>query len=238
MSTGKDASGRRFLHERVKTARGRKASSTRWLQRQLNDPYVKRAQAEGYRSRAAYKLLELNDKFNILHAGQIVLDLGAAPGGWSQVAAEITGADAGKAAPIIGVDILPFSALPGVENLELDFMQDDAPERILALMSGKANIVLSDMAPNTTGHAPTDHIRIVSMCEAITDFALQVLAPGGHFVCKVRQGGAEREMLDMLRKNFHKVKHAKPAASRKESAEMYLVALDFHGAEEDTPTNS
>ena len=219
------ASGDRGLAVRVKTARGRPVGSTRWLQRQLNDPYVARAKAEGRRSRAAYKLAELDDRFQILKKGAKVVDLGAAPGGWTQVAVE-------RAGPgnVAAIDINPWQPVPGAVCLTLDFLAPKAPaELIKALAGAKADVVLSDMAAPTTGHGPTDHLRIMGLAEAAWAFAEEVLAPGGAFVCKVFQGGAEGELLKVIKTRFAAVRHAKPPASRKESAEVYLVATGFKG---------
>lgn len=224
--SGKGDGGHRQLSVRVKTARGRKTSSARWLQRQLNDPYVARAQREGYKSRAAYKLLELDDKYHFLAPGSRVLDLGAAPGGWTQVAVErVKSDDTHKT--VLAVDILPMDAQPGADFLQLDFNDDTAPARIEQALGGKVGVVLSDIAPNTTGHAPTDHIRIIAIVELAFHFACQVLEPGGVFVCKVRQGGTEQALLAQMKQHFTKVVHAKPAASRKDSAETYVVATGF-----------
>lgn len=207
---------------RVKTARGRKTSSKQWLERQLNDPYVRRAQADGMRSRAAYKLLEIDQKTSLLRPGLRVVDLGAAPGGWSQVAAA-------KGCRIVAIDLLAMDPLPGVDFFQMDFMNESAPEVLSTALGGPADLVLSDMAPNTTGHKATDHLRIMALVEAAADFAGQVLAPGGAFVAKVFQGGAEHTLLADLKRAFAKVQHIKPPASRKESAEQYLVATGFRG---------
>ncbi len=220
------AAGQREMRVNVKTAKGRKVSSTLWLDRQLNDPYVARAKAEGYRSRAAYKLKELDEKFGLLKNGARVVDLGCAPGGWLQVAAE---KGAGRVA---GIDYLAMPHVPGTEHLELDFLDDTAPEKLKALLGGEADVVLSDMAAPTTGHQSTDHLRIIALAEAALDFAEDVLAPGGAFVCKVFQGGAEGDLLSRMKRNFAIVKHAKPRASRADSAEMYVVALGFKGREQ------
>lgn len=227
--SGRKGGGHRAEAVRVKTAKGRKISSTLWLKRQLNDPYVQRAKAEGYRSRAAYKLIELNEKFKLLKPGQRVVDLGAAPGGWTQVAASITGADSGKAPNVVAIDILKMDALPGAEILHLDFMDDSAPEKLKAACGGLVDVVLSDIAPNTTGNTMTDHLRIMALTEAAYYFAVEVLKPGGSFAVKVWQGGAEASLLTEMKKRFQQVKHAKPAASRSGSAEMYLVAKGFKG---------
>lgn len=220
--------GQRDLSVRVRTAKGRKTSSTLWLQRQLNDPYVKMAKRDGYRSRAAYKLLELDERYQLLKSGMRVLDLGAAPGGWTQIAVDRVKAYDGLGA-VLGVDILPMMPIAHATLLELDFLAEDAPQRIREAMGGLADIVLSDMAPNTIGHAATDHIRILAMVEAVSLFATEVLKPGGTFVCKVRQGGLEGVLLAQLRQRFTKVTHAKPKASRSDSSETFLVATGFKG---------
>ncbi len=196
-------------------------SSRKWLQRQMNDPYVSAAKESGYRSRAAFKLLQLDEQFHLFKPGQRVVDLGAAPGGWSQIAAQKIGRN-GK---IAAIDLLSMDPLPGVTILHMDFLADEAPEKLKAILKGEVDIVLSDMAPSTTGHSKTDHIRIMGLAEVAAHFAIEVLAPGGAFVCKLFQGGAEKDLLDLLRKNFTKVKHAKPAASRQDSSETYIVAI-------------
>lgn len=222
--------GARQLGVRLKTARSRTPSSQRWLERQLNDPYVAAAKREGLRSRAAYKLIEIDDKYHILKPGQTVVDLGAAPGGWSQVASERVRAVEGKG-QVVAIDYLAFDALPGVEILQLDFMDDSAPDRLKGLMrNGRADIVLSDMAAPTTGHTTTDHLRIMGLAEAALAFALEVLSPGGTFICKVFQGGTERELLDALKQRFAVVRHVKPPASRSGSAELYVLASGFRDA--------
>ncbi len=208
---------------RVKARKNRSESSRQWLQRHMNDPYVAAAKDEGYRSRAAFKLLQLDEQFHLLKPGMRVIDLGAAPGGWSQVAIKII---TGKG-KLVALDILPMDPIPGVHFIEMDFLANDGPDKLKAAMGGKADVVLSDLAPNTTGHAKTDHIRIMAMSEMAVQFAMEVLAPGGAFVCKFFQGGAEKEVLDQLKKNFTKVKHAKPAASRAKSSETYMVATGF-----------
>ncbi|WP_439813733.1 RlmE family RNA methyltransferase [Zavarzinia sp. CC-PAN008] len=211
----------RTLKERVKTARKRTLSSTLWLQRQLNDPYVHAAKAQGYRSRAAFKLVELDEKFELLRPGAVVLDLGAAPGGWTQVAV----AKVGPKGRVLGVDINPMDAVPGADVMQLDFLAEDAPEKVRAALGGASpDIVLSDMAAPATGHKQTDHLRIIALCEVAVLFAVEVLAPGGAFVAKVLQGGTQAELLALLKQNFAEVKHAKPKASRADSAEMYVVA--------------
>lgn len=207
---------------RVKARSQRSESSRQWLQRQLNDPYVAAAKDEGYRSRAAFKLLQLDEKFHFLKNDMRVVDLGAAPGGWSQVVAQRH-----KQSKIIALDLLPMKPIAGVECLQMDFLADDAPGKIRELLDGPADLVLSDMAPSTTGHARTDHIRIMALAEAAALFAHEVLASGGTFVCKFFQGGAEKEVLERLKRDFATVRHAKPAASRAESSETYLVALGF-----------
>lgn len=214
---------RRRAAVRVKKTRQLTVSSKKWLERQLNDPYVAAAKEDGYRSRAAYKLLQLNEQFHLLRGGLRVVDLGAAPGGWSQVAAAIIGENS----KLVALDILPMEPIKGVEILHMDFLAADAPDRLRAALHGDADLVLSDLAPSTTGHAGTDHIRIMALAESAAQFATEVLAPGGAFVCKLFQGGAEKELLDMLKKSFAKVKHAKPPASRADSSESYLVAQGF-----------
>lgn len=230
MSKGSNSGrgGQRDLSVRVRTAKGRKTSSTLWLQRQLNDPYVKMAKRDGYRSRAAYKLLELDEKFHLLKPGLRVLDLGAAPGGWTQIAVDRVKSQEGKGT-VLALDILPMQPIPGATLMQLDFMADDAPQKIRAALNGPADLVLSDIAPNTTGHAATDHIRILAMVEAAALFATEVLTPGGTFVCKVRQGGMEGQLLAQLKQQFTKATHAKPKASRADSAETFLVATGFKG---------
>jgi 23S rRNA (uridine2552-2'-O)-methyltransferase len=227
----RDGSGHRDLRQRVKTARGRRASSQRWLERQLNDPYVSRSKREGLRSRAAYKLSEIDDRYSFLRNGARVVDLGAAPGGWSQVAAERVGSS--DAEPlVVAVDYLEMDPLPGVIFLKADFLDADVPERIrAALGGGKAEIVLTDMAAPTTGHRQTDHLRIVALCQAAADFAVDILAQGGTFLAKVFRGGTENTLLASLKRDFEKVRHVKPPASRDESPELYLLATGFRGGE-------
>ncbi|MBL8629742.1 MAG: RlmE family RNA methyltransferase [Rhodospirillaceae bacterium] len=229
----KGSSGRsmesRGAKVQVKTARGRTVSSQRWLQRQLNDPYVHRAKAEGYRSRAAYKLIELDDKFHFLKPGQKVVDLGAAPGGWTQVAVQRVKPEKTKGL-VVGIDINPWDAVPGATCLTMDFTLDKAPEVLKNALGGsKADVVLSDMAAPATGHPGTDHLRIMALAELAWAFAEEVLAPGGVFVCKVFQGGTEGELLKQIKTKCAAAKHAKPAASRKDSAEIYLLATGFKG---------
>jgi 23S rRNA (uridine2552-2'-O)-methyltransferase len=212
------------LHERVKTAKRRTASSTRWLQRQLNDPYVRQAQAEGYRSRAAYKLIELDEKFGFLKKSRAVVDLGITPGGWSQVTRKVN-----PRARIVGIDLLACEPIEGVAILEMDFMDDAAPDALLEALGSAPDLVISDMAANTVGHAQTDHLRTIGLAETAADFAVQTLVPGGAFVAKVFAGGADRELLTLLKRHFATVKHAKPPASRKGSPELYVIAQGFKG---------
>jgi len=212
--------------QRVRTAKGRTAASTRWLERQLNDPYVRKARAEGYRSRAAYKLIELDEKFALLRGAKRILDLGIAPGGWSQVARKQA-----PRAQVAGIDLLPTDPIEGVTIFQLDFMDDRAPEMLGEALGGSADLVLSDMAANTVGHPQTDHLRTMGLVEAAVDFAIGILEPGGAFVAKVFAGGTDRELLNILKKNFTTVKHAKPPASRKDSSEWYVIAQGFKGRE-------
>jgi 23S rRNA (uridine2552-2'-O)-methyltransferase len=218
----------RGLSVRVKTARGRPVGSTAWLKRQLNDPYVARAKSEGWRSRAAFKLIELDDKLHLLKAGKRVVDLGAAPGGWTQVAVARVQADKARG-KVVALDINPWENVAGATCLTLDFLDPTAPEVLKTALGGPADVVLSDMAAPTTGHGPTDHLRIIALAEAAWEFAAEVLAPGGAFVCKVFQGGAEGDLLKRIKAQCGTVKHVKPPASRKESAEVYLVASGFKG---------
>ena len=223
-------SGTRGLKTRVKTARGRSTSSTRWLQRQLNDPFVAEARRLGYRSRAAFKLVEIDDKYQLLKPGAAVVDLGAAPGGWTQIAAErvgSAGAKGGKAGKVVAIDLLEFESISGVDGIVLDFLDPQAPDRLKEMLGGEADIVLSDMAPNTTGHKQTDHLRIVALVEAALDFACEVLGPGGAFVAKVWSGGTEGELLAAMKRDFETVRHFKPKSSRAEAAEVYVVATGF-----------
>jgi len=215
---GKDAD------RRVKTARGRTASSTRWLERQLNDPYVKQAKAAGYRSRAAYKLAEIDERFHLLRGASRVVDLGIAPGGWSQVVRK----RAPKAA-VVGIDLLPTEPIEGVTILQMDFMADEAPVALSEALGGAPDLVLSDMAANTVGHKQTDHLRTMGLVEAAAAFAVETLAPGGAFVAKVLAGGTDAALLALLKQHFRTVKHAKPPASRKGSSEWYVVAQGFKG---------
>lgn len=222
------AGNTRVLRTKVKKKRGLKESSRRWLERHLNDPYVQRSKADGYRSRAAYKLIEIDDKHHLLKPGQKVIDLGAAPGGWCQVAAART--KSSEATPhVVGIDYLEMDAVPGVAILQMDFLDDQAPARLVEALGGEPDIVLSDMAAPTTGHRRTDHIRTMHLCEVAADFAVSVLKPGGHFLTKTFQGGTEGDLLDMLKRSFRSVHHVKPPASRDESVELYLLAKDFKG---------
>jgi 23S rRNA (uridine2552-2'-O)-methyltransferase len=209
---------------RVKTGRGRTSASTRWLERQLNDPYVRKAKAEGYRSRAAYKLIELDERFTLLKSARRVIDLGIAPGGWSQVVRRRS-----ATARIVGIDLLPTEPIDDVTILQMDFMDDAAPGLLAQELGGKADLVLSDMAANTVGHQQTDHLRTMGLVEAAADFAGEVLAPGGAFVAKVLAGGADHDLVAILKRMFATVKHAKPPASRKDSSEWYVIAQGFKG---------
>ncbi len=221
---GEGGSGKRALKVRVETAKGRRLSSTRWLQRQLNDPYVAAAKKDGYRSRAAYKLIDLDDRFSLIKAGRGVVDLGAAPGGWTQVAVERAGAG-----HVVGIDIAEMDPVTGAVIEEMDFLDPEAPARLTALLPGPVHAVLSDMAASATGHRTTDHLRIVGLCEAALAFARDVLQPGGSFCAKVLQGGTEGTLLQDMKRDFTSVRHAKPGASRADSAEIYVVALGFKG---------
>ncbi len=234
-SRGKGASGRglRDLRTRVRTARGRKLSSTRWLERQLNDPYVKRAKADGYRGRAAYKILELDDKYRFLTPGARVVDLGCAPGGWCQVAVErvnALGQKKGKAqGRVLGIDLQEVDPIPGAEIHQLDFMADGADERVKEWLGGKADVVMSDMAAAASGHKQTDHLRIMALCEAAAHLAFDVLEEGGTFIAKVLAGGAEGDLQKLLKQKFTRVANVKPPASRADSSEKYVVATGFRG---------
>jgi len=224
VSRGSGGSG----HQRVRTARNRTASSTRWLERQLNDPYVRRAKADNYRSRAAYKLLELDERFGLLKGVKSVVDLGIAPGGWSQAVRRRA-----PAAKVAGIDLLPTDPIEGVDILQMDFMDDAAPARLQEALGGPPDLVLSDMAANTVGHAQTDHLRTMGLVEAALEFAVQNLRPGGAFVAKVLAGGADSQLVAELKRHFAAVKHAKPPASRKGSSEWYVVAQGFKGRQAD-----
>jgi 23S rRNA (uridine2552-2'-O)-methyltransferase len=212
--------------KKLKPSKQRTVSSRQWLTRQLNDPYVRRAKDEGYRSRAAYKLAEIDDKARFLKRGARVVDLGAAPGGWSQIAAERIGTKDGKG-KVVAIDLLNIEAIPGVAFMQLDFLDEEAPERLKEMLGGPADVVLSDMAGNTTGHRQTDHLKIVALVETAVEFACEVLAPGGTFLAKVIQGGTEHTLLAELKKSFASVKHVKPPASRADSAELYVLAQGF-----------
>jgi 23S rRNA (uridine2552-2'-O)-methyltransferase len=213
--------------KRLKTAKGRKVSSTRWLERQLNDPYVRRAKTENYRSRAAYKLLELDERFGLLKGVKAVVDLGIAPGGWSQVVRRRA-----PGARLAGIDILPTDPIEGVSILQMDFMDEEAPGRLKEALGGPADLVLSDMAANTVGHQQTDHLRTMTLVEAGLEFAAEVLRPGGAYVAKVLAGGADSQLVAEMKRHFATVKHAKPPASRKDSSEWYVVAQGFKGPPE------
>lgn len=226
--------GQRALKVRVKSAKKRTVASRRWLERQLNDPYVAAAKREGFRSRAAYKLQELDDKLKFLKVGQRVVDLGAAPGGWSQIAAQRVHAapEHGAKGQVVAIDVTEVEPIPGVTLLHLDFMTDEAPAKLIEHLRGhKADVVLSDMAAPASGHTRTDHLRIMGLAEAAGAFAAEVLAPGGVFIAKVLQGGTEKELLNQLKRDFAVVKHVKPPASRADSAELYVVATGFRGGD-------
>ncbi|MBS0222570.1 MAG: RlmE family RNA methyltransferase [Proteobacteria bacterium] len=225
--TGSKPAGRRAT-VRVKTARGRTVSSQRWLQRQLNDPYVAEAKKRGYRSRSAFKLLQLDDQFGFLRPGARIVDLGAAPGGWTQVAVERTKAEQGGGV-VVGIDLTPVEPIAGATVLAKDFYDEDAPAMLTGLLGGPADVVLSDMAASATGDSQIDHLRIMALAEAAHDFARQILKPGGTFVAKVLRGGTERSLLEQLKRDFTKVRHVKPEASRAGSAEMYVVGTGFRG---------
>jgi 23S rRNA (uridine2552-2'-O)-methyltransferase len=221
----KDTTGR--LHVQVKTGGKRKLSSKLWLERQLNDPYVAKAKREGYRSRAAFKLIEIDDKYHFLKSGKSVVDLGAAPGGWSQIAARRVGSpEKGK---VIAIDLLEMGEMPGVVFSQLDFLSSDAPDKLLTMIGGRADVVMSDMAGNTTGHRKTDQLRIIGLVEAAAMFACDVLTPGGTFLAKVFQSGAEGELLAQLKRDYSTVRHVKPASSRQDSSERYVLATGFRG---------
>ncbi len=226
----KDSTGR--LHVTVKTGGKRKLSSKLWLERQLNDPYVAQAKREGLRSRAAYKLIEIDDKYHFLKPGITVVDLGAAPGGWSQIAAKRVGAADGRG-KVVAIDLLEMPEIPGVTFAQLDFLKEGAPEKLLAMMGGRADVVLSDMAANTTGHRKTDQLRILGLVEGAAAFASDVLNPGGTFVAKVFQSGADAELLAQLKRDFASVRHVKPASSRQDSSERYVLAMGFRGRPKD-----
>jgi 23S rRNA (uridine2552-2'-O)-methyltransferase len=224
----KDTTGR--LHVTVKTGGKRKLSSKLWLERQLNDPYVARAKREGFRSRAAFKLVEIDDKYHLLKSGMTVVDLGAAPGGWSQVAAKRVGVANGKGR-VVAIDLLEMPQIAGVIFAQLDFLSLDAPKKLVAMMDGRADIVMSDMAANTTGHRKTDQLRMVGLVETAADFAAEVLKVGGTFLAKTFQSGAEGELMVQLKRDYASVRHVKPAASRQDSSERYVLATGFRGAQ-------
>ena len=226
MTTPRGGRGERGLKVQVRAGKRRSLASKLWLDRQLNDPYVARAKREGMRSRAAYKLIEIDDKIHFLKPGARVVDLGAAPGGWTQIAAKRVGADSGRGR-VVAIDILEMVPVAGADILHLDFLNEDAPDRLKALLGGPADVVLSDMAANATGHRKTDHLKIMALAETAALFAREVLKPGGAFLCKVLQGGTEATLLARLKKDFASVKHVKPAASRADSAELYLLARGF-----------
>jgi 23S rRNA (uridine2552-2'-O)-methyltransferase len=213
--------------KRIRTAKGRKPSSTRWLERQLNDPYVRRAKAENYRSRAAFKLIELDERFGLLKGAKAVVDLGIAPGGWSQVVRRKV-----PQGRVVGIDLLPTDPIEGVSILQMDFMDETAPDRLKEALGGEADLVLSDMAANTVGHQQTDHLRTMALVEAGLLFATEVLRPGGAYVAKVLAGGADNQLVAEMKRHFTTVKHAKPPASRKDSSEWYVIAQGFKGAAE------
>lgn len=217
----------RKLGQKVKKTK-LKASSRRWLERHINDPYVQRAKLEGYRARAAFKLLEIDEKHNILKGARRIIDLGAAPGSWSQIAANVTGSTDADVR-VAAIDFLEMAPLPGVKILQLDFLDPEAPEKLIEAVGGTPDLVISDMAAPTTGHQKTDHLRTMHLCEVAAHFAIEVLAEGGHFLAKTFQGGTERELLTLLKQNFRQVVHVKPGASRSESVEMFLLAKGFKG---------
>jgi 23S rRNA (uridine2552-2'-O)-methyltransferase len=222
----KDSTGR--LHVTVKSGGKRKLSSKLWLERQLNDPYVAQAKRDGWRSRAAYKLIEIDDKYHFLKSGITVVDLGAAPGGWSQIAARRVGSADGRGR-VVAIDLLEMPEIVGVNFAQLDFLGDDAPAKLIAMIGGRADVVLSDMAANTTGHRKTDQLRILGLVEGAAAFAAEVLNPGGTFVAKVFQSGADAELMTQLKRDYASVKHVKPASSRQDSSERYVLAMGFRG---------
>ncbi len=222
----KDTTGR--LHVTVKSGGKRKLSSKLWLERQLNDPYVAQAKRDGLRSRAAYKLIEMDDKFHFLKPGQAVVDLGAAPGGWSQIAAKRVGAAAGKG-KVVAIDLLEMPEIIGVTFAQLDFLDASAPDKLREMMGGGADVVMSDMAANTTGHRKTDQLRIIGLVETAAEFAAEVLNPGGTFIAKVFQSGADADLVAQLKRDYASVRHVKPAASRQDSSERYVLAMGFRG---------
>ena len=233
-TSGSGGEGGRGLKTRVKTARKRTLSSTLWLQRQLNDPYVARAKREGWRSRAAFKMLEIDEKYQLLQPGQKIVDLGAAPGGWSQVAAKKVRSREGRG-KVVGIDLLDIEPIAGVDFAVLDFLGDDAAEKLKAMLGGEADGVLSDMAANTTGHKQTDHLRIVHIAELAADFAGEVLKRGGYFLCKLFQGGETGDLVTRLKRDYAVVRHIKPQSSRADSAELYVLAMGFRAAQKAEP---
>ena len=228
----KDTTGR--LHVTVKTGGKRKLSSKLWLERQLNDPYVAQARREGYRSRAAYKLIEIDDKYHFLKPGITVVDLGAAPGGWSQIAAKRVGTASSKGR-VVAIDLLEMPEISGVTFAQLDFLADEAPARLIEMMDGRADVVMSDMAANTTGHRKTDQLRMIGLVEAAAAFAAEVLKPGGTFLAKTFQSGADAELMTQLKRDFASVRHVKPASSRQDSSERYVLAMGFRGETKAVP---
>lgn len=224
----------RGLFTKVKSAKGRKLSSTLWLQRQLNDPYVAEARKRGYASRAAFKLIELDDRFHFLKSGQRVVDLGAAPGGWTRVTVERIKPGKKDGGQVVALDINEMEPIGGATVLHHDFLEEDAPDLLKEVLGGPADVVMSDMAAPATGHAATDHMKIMALCEVALEFAYEVLAPGGTFLAKVLQGGTEHQMLAGMKKHFKTVRHAKPPASRSDSAEMYVIAMGFRGDNKDS----
>ncbi len=226
--TSSKAGAPRIFKTRIKKKSGLKESSRRWLERHVNDPYVQRSKADGYRSRSAYKLMEIDDRYHLLRPGQRVVDLGAAPGGWCQIAVARVMSPPDRPA-VVGIDYLDMDPVPRASILKMDFLDEAAPGKLIETLGGEPDVVLSDMAAPTTGHRRTDHIRTMHLCEVAADFAISVLKPGGHFLAKTFQGGTEAELLDRLKKNFRSVHHVKPPASRDESVELYLLAKDFKG---------
>jgi 23S rRNA (uridine2552-2'-O)-methyltransferase len=225
---GKGGTGATVGRQKVRKGGNRTPSSRAWLERQLNDPYVQQAKRDGYRSRATYKLIELDDRYRLLKPGGRVVDLGAAPGGWSQVAAQRVGSTTGRG-KVVAIDLLPMDPIAGVDFVQLDFMAPEAPERLIGMLGDKADVVMSDMAANATGHKRTDHLKIMGLAETAAEFARDLLAPGGAFVAKVLQGGTEGALLADLKRDFATVRHVKPAASRSDSAELYVLATGYRG---------
>lgn len=235
--TGGKSGGARDMRVKVKKAGKLKHSSQLWLERQLNDPYVKRAREMGYRSRAAFKLEEMDDRYKFLKSGQRLIDLGCAPGGWCQIAAARIGLEKGKG-HIVGIDLLPVDPIPGVDLIEMDFMADEAPALLTERLGGRADGVMSDMAANTTGHKKTDHLKIIALAEAALDFAHSILAPGGFFLAKLFQGGESAQLLAELKRDFTAVRNVKPAASRSDSSELYVLATGYRRKAEDAVTTA